>query len=311
MKNKALCVQKKKGQLFKKTDRQLFLLCFPAIIKVFVFSFVPMLWFLIAFENFIPRRGIFGSPWTGFENLRILWQSELPKLLGNAIILQLGNMIFPLIVSLLLGLLLFEITSKVKQKIFQTIMFFPYFISWSLVGAIVSSVIGDKGLLTGIIEKMTGERVAFYEMPQYWRFILVFMNVWKSAGVSAVLYYAILIGSDKSVYEAADLDGANRWKKILYISLPQLKLMIMLGIIMGSANLIRTDFSWIYYVSNNRSELYEVTETIEVFMFNALRKDNNYCIGTAVGLFQSVIGLVLTVGANFISKKISPESTLF
>ncbi len=317
MKEKTLTSQefgnrKKSSKLFSKTNRQLSVLCLPALIKIVIFSVIPMLWFAIAFQQFIPHKGIFGSEFVGFRNFELLFASDLPRLVLNAVILNVINMFVPLAVSLLLGLFLFEIKKKVHIKIFQTIMFFPFFISWPLVGTIISSMINDEtGFITKLILNITGEKIRFYDDPTHWRFILTVANTWKGAGVNAVLYYAVLLGNDQGMYEAADIDGASRWKKMWFLSLPCLKMMVLLGLIQASANIVRVDFSWIYYSTNNSKQLYEVTETIETYMFNALRTSSNFMIGTAVGLVQSVIGLVLSFCINGIIKKISPGSSLY
>ena len=309
---KALEKRKKNSKLRVHSNRQLTVLCLPAIIKIVVFSIIPMIWFGIAFVQFIPHKGLFGSDFVGFKNFELLFKSDLGRLLWNAIALNLLNMFIPLAVSIILGLLLFEIKVRWQLKIIQTILFFPFFISWPLVGTIISSMLNDQtGLITNIWASLFGERIRFYDDPSYWRGILTLANVWKNAGVNGVLYYAVLLGSDQEVYEAADIDGAGRWKKMWFLSLPALKLMVLLGLIQASANIIRVDFSWIYYCTNNSRQLYEVTETIEVYMFNALRTSSNFMIGTAVGLVQSVIGLILSLGINYIIKWISPGSSLY
>ena len=300
------------SRLRQKSSRQLLILCLPIIIKTLIFSIIPMLWLVLAFQDFIPHKGIFRSEFIGFDNFELLFRTDLYHLIKNAVILNVLSMIFPTVTSLLIGLLMFEIKKKLQLKTFQTILFFPFFISWPLVGTILMAMIGEEtGMITNLVYTLTWNKVRFYDNPDFWRFILTSANVWKVAGVNAVLYYAVLLGNDPEMYEAADIDGAGRWKKMWFLSLPSLKLMILLGIITASANILRVDFSWIYYSTNNKTELYEVTETIEVYMFNALRRDANYMIGTAVGLVQSVVGLVLSFTINSVVKRLSPGSSLY
>ena len=305
---------KKRGQsdLFASSNRQLTVLCLPALIKIFVFSIIPMIWFVIAFQQFIPHLGILYSPWVGWRNFELLFSTDLPRLITNAVVLNVLNMFIPLLVQIILGLFLYEVKKRRRLKIIQTIMFFPFFISWPLVGTIIGSLLGEEtGMLTHLVYAVSGKEIRFYDDPKYWRTILIIASTWKAAGVNAVLYYAVLLGNDQSMYEAADVDGANRWEKMWYLSLPSLKLMILLGLIQASANIVRVDFSWVYYSKQNSKQLYPVTETIETYMFNALRTSNNFMIGTAVGLVQSVLGVILSFIVNFIIKHVSPESWLF
>ena len=302
----------RRSKLFSKSNRQLPILCLPALIKIFVFSIIPMVWFAIAFQQFIPYKGILYSPWVGLRNFKLLFSTDLPRLIINAVVLNVLNMFIPLVVQILLGLFLYEIKKRWQLKVIQTIMFFPFFISWPLVGTIISSLINENtGMVTNFIQAISGKEIRFYDDPKYWRTILIIASTWKSAGVNAVLYYAVLLGNDQAMYEAADVDGASRWKKMWYISLPSLKLMIILGLIQASANIVRVDFSWIYYSTKNSKQLYPVTETIETYMFNALRTTSNFMIGTAVGLVQSVLGVILSFSVNFVIKRVSPDSSLF
>lgn len=307
-----LPVQKKKKRngVQKSEDRQLLLLCLPALIKIFLFSYLPLIGLVMAFQFYIPRRGLFGSTWMGFANFDYLLKSSIAsRLITNAIAINLLGIVFGTIFSLLLGLFLFEITNKLFLKISQTVIIFPYFVSWPLVGVLVSAFLGeDTGMLTSVLHSLFGVDIDFYAQPKYWWGIITIANVWKTAGLSAVVYYAILTGTDKSTYEAAAIDGAGRFKQMWYLSLPALKLMIILNIIMSSANILKVDFNMVYFVSNNAAALYPKTDVIETYMFRALRTEGDYSIGTATGLVQGVVGLALTVITNKVCQKVSHES---
>lgn len=297
----------------KKRDLQYFILLIPGFIKIFIFSLLPIVGLIIAFERYIPRLGLFGSPFVGLDNLELLFTSSvLKQLLINTTVLTLLQVFFGLITSVTLSLILFEIRDRNKIKILQIFLLFPYFISWPLVGMMVQSLLSsDSGMITHLILNITGEKIEFYAEPKYWRFILTFASCWKSVGINGILYYAVLIGVDKGLYEAASLDGANTFRKMWHVSLPALSMMLCLGLITSMSGILRYDFSLVYYLTNNRSELLPTTEVIEVYMFNTMRTTPNFPIGSAVGLFQSVFGFILSIIANLIIKKINGESALF
>ena len=301
--------KKKMSKAIKRENAQLWLLCLPGMIKVLIFSYIPFVWLVMAFQFYIPRRGIFGSTWVGFENFEYLIKSSVAtRIITNSIVINVLGIVFCTLVSVILGLFLYEVTKRWVLKISQTVVIFPYFVSWPLVGILVSSFLSERtGMITSIID-IFGERPDFYSDPEVWWGIITFCNVWKNAGLSAVTYYAVLMGVDKEMYEAAEIDGANRFRRMISISMPALKLMIVLNIIMSSANILRVDFNMIYYVTNNAAALYSKTDVIETYMFRALRTEGDYSIGTATGLLQAFVGFLLTLGVNYLSKKLSKES---
>lgn len=309
MRNPKQC--KKKGNKSRRKDnRDLFLLSLPGILKVFIFSYIPFIWLTIAFQFYKPRRGILGSDWVGFENFNFLLKSSTAStLIRNAVVINVLGIIFGTIFSVILGLFLYEITRKIMLKVAQTVVIFPYFVSWPLVGVLVMSFLSDRtGMLTNIIKSLFGSEIDPYSNPNIWWGIITFCSVWKSAGLSAVTYYAVLMTNDKSLYEAAEIDGASRFRTLWHVALPSLKLMIILNVIMSSANVLRCDFNMVYYVTNNAAALYDKTDVIETYIFRALRTDGDYSISTAIGLLQAFVGFVLTIIVNQVCKKISKES---
>ncbi len=303
---------KSKNALKKKYNRELFLITIPLLVKTFIFSIVPLLWLVIAFQFYIPRLGIFGSRWVGFDNFRYLVTSAtFFSMIRNALVLNVLDIILGTVTGIVLGLLLFEIVGKKRLKVIQTIFFFPYFITWAVTGTLLDTFIGDTGLLTEWLSNLSGTQVNFYNMPWLWWVIIVLMGIWKGAGVSAVVNYAVLMGADPEMYEAANIDGANRLQKMWFLSLPYMKNMLVVNIIMSCSNLIRYDFSRIYFLTGDRSTLYETTDVIETYMYRALRTSGQYEVSTAAGLLQSVVGLGLCVCANFVTRRVSKESSLF
>lgn len=308
---KTLSKQKKKRGLYHKSDLQLLLMSTPALLKIFIFSYLPMVGIVIAFQDYKPRTGFF-SEFVGFENFKYLIASpNFYQILFNTLLLNILFIFTGLIVSVALALLLYEITSRLYLKIAQTAMFFPYFISWTVAALILLSLLDSQGLITSIIENVTGETIQFYMESKYWRFILVLMNIWKGAGVSAIVYYATLMNADHSIYEAAEIDGANRFQKMIHISLPYLKTMICVMTIMSFGNILHVDFNMVFFLTKNSGPLYPTVDVIDTYVFRALRQDGDFAISAAIGLVQSVVGMICSIVVNKASKKIEPQSALF
>lgn len=294
----------------RKKSKQLLIMCLPAIIKVFLFSYIPLIGLVMAFQNYIPRKGIFHSPGVGFTNFEYLLKSSTAvRLIVNEVVLNVLIIFFGTVVSVILGLFLFEVVSQKFVKIAQIILIFPYFTSWALVAVLLSSFIGtENGMITRWLESAFGLSIDFYAMPNIWRGLITFSNVWKTAGLSAVVYYAVLLGVDREVYEAAEMDGAGKFRTMWSISLPYLKQMIIINIIMSSANILRIDFNMVYFLTENKSTLYPTTDVIETYMFRILRTEGDVSVTAATGMIQGVVGLVLTLILNWFCKKLFGES---
>ena len=294
----------------KKKSKHWLIMCLPAMLKVFLFSYLPLIGLVMAFQHYIPRKGIFHSPSAKFEHFEYLIKSSTAvRLIVNDVILNVLIIFFGTVVALVLGLFLFEVVSQRFVKVAQIIMIFPYFTSWALVAVLLSAFLGsENGMLTRWIESAFGKTIDFYAMPSLWRGIVTFSNVWKTAGLSAVVYYAVLIGVDRGVYEAADMDGAGRFRTMWSISLPYLKQMIIINIIMSSANILKIDFNMVYFLTENRSTLYPTMDVIETYMFRILRTEGDVSVTAATGLMQGVVGLILTLILNWLCKKLFGES---
>lgn len=307
-----MSLKKKRNGLQGKADRQLLVLCVPAFLKLLVFSYIPLVGIYMAFVNYRPSKGIFGSDFVGFANFKFLFKSvDFKRIFSNTISYNLIFIFTGLIVSLLLALLIFEIKNRTALKVYQTMFFLPYFISWVLVSLILQALIDNTGVVTVLIQKIFHKKISFYTTPSAWRIILPLVNIWKGAGVSAIIYYATLMNCDVSLYEAAELDGANRWQKMLHISIPYLKTMICVNTIMSGANILRSDLGLFYYTTKDVTNLWEATDVVDTYIWRLLRKAGEFKIGTAVGLVQGVVGLVFTVIANWIVRKIDAQSALY
>ena len=295
---------------YKRENIQLWVLCLPGIIKVFVFSYIPMVWLLLAFKFYIPSYGLFGSPFEGFYNFELLFSSgQALLLIKNAITINVLNIFVSTLVAVLIGLFMHELAGRGFLKFSQMILIMPFFVSWPLVGLLLKTFIGEgTGMLASILSSITGSEAGFYKKPELWPWIIMLSYVWKTAGMSGITYFAVLMGVDKSPYEAAQMDGAGTFKVMWHISLPVLKLMIILNIIMSSINILKVDFNMVYYLTEGNAVLYATTDVIETFMFRATQSGTGLEQGTAIGLIQGLFGLILTLSINKVCKKFFRES---
>jgi len=288
------------------------LLMVPGIICYIIWSYLPMFGIIIAFKRFIPTKGILGSDWVGFENFKFFFTSQdATRITINTLSYGIIFMITGIIAAVFVALLLFEITNHRALKIYQSIIILPHFLSWVIVGYISYILLNPQaGTLNQILGFFKIAQIGWYAEPKYWPYILTLANLWKHIGMSSIVYYAALMGVDAEMFEAATLDGANKWQRRWYILIPSLiPLMIILSIL-GIGNIFRGDFGLFYQLSRDVGTLYPTTDIIDTYVYRGLRT-GDMSITAAVGLIQSFVGVILVVGTNLIVKKIDPDSSLF
>ncbi|WP_223869676.1 ABC transporter permease [Paenibacillus sabuli] len=292
---------------------QLIAMTLPAILKIFVFAYLPMAGIILAFKDYVPVKGMFGSPWNGFENFAFFFQSaDAWRILRNTIGLNALLIAAELLAGVLFALLLYEIASKKLLKAYQSVMFFPYFFSWVLVGLMMTTLLGPStGMLTTLIRKLTGHEVSFYSEPWYWLIILPLVAVWKGTGFSSLIYYSALMSIDKELFEAAEIDGATRVQSIRHISVPFLIPMMVMLTILAIGNILRADFGLFYFVPRNISALFPVTDVLDTYVFRALTVNGDFAMSAAVGVFQSVVGFFMILGTNWLAKRVNRDYGLF
>lgn len=296
----------------RKSNFQMLAMCLPAMLKLLIFAYIPMAGIVIAFQDFRPAKGFFGSKWIGFKNFEFFFKSnDWLRMIENTVVMNLLFIFVGLVVSIVLALIMYELHSRVFLKLSQTFFFFPYFISWPMVGLILLTFLNSDGIITNLIETFTGKSINFYMESEYWRVILLIVHVWKGAGVNAIIYYANMMSIDKEFYEAAELDGANRLQCAWYITLPEIKTMVTVLTVMSIGNIIRADFGMFYYVPRNSTMLYATTDVIDTYVFRAINQLGDFSMGSAIGLFQSVVGFIMIVVTNAIVRKVNKEAALF
>lgn len=301
----------RKTQRFR-YNANLFLLALPAVLFFFVFCYVPMFGVIIAFKEYRYDAGILGSKFVWFDNFRYFFTSQDAwRLTRNTVGYALAFIATGTSLSVAAALLLFELKSRRMVKFYQTAMVLPRFLSWVIVGFITYIVFQpDVGVADQLVRLFGGKQISWYAEKAYWPFILVAVNLWKGIGMSSVMYYAVLVGVDESLFEAAEIDGASKLQKTLHVSVPALIPLTVILLILSIGSLFRGDFGLFYQIPRDVGTLYPVTDIIDTYVYRGLR-GGNIAVTAAVGLFQSVVGLVLIVVANSVVRRISPENSLY
>lgn len=291
----------------------LLLMLLPALVYVILFSYLPMFGVVLAFKDFNYRDGILGSPWAGFDNFKFLFVSnKLWPLTRNTLLYNLAFIVFGMFFEVSFAILINELGSKFFKKFSQTLMFLPYFISWVVVAAMVQAFFSyEHGIVNNFIESIGLSRVNIYSNPNVWPFLLVFFRIWKNTGYGSVVYLAAVTGIDPGIYEAAEIDGANVWQRIIHITLPCLKGTMMIMFLLAVGAIFRGDFGLFYQLVGNNGQILGVADILDTFIYRALITSNDIGMSSASGLYQSVLCFVTIITVNGIIKKIDPDYTLF
>ncbi len=296
-----------------KKNWELLLLCLPAVAAYIIFHYIPMVGLIMPFINYKFNLGLFGSKWIGFKNFRFLFRStDLWRITRNTVGYNLIFLAVGTVVNIGVALLLFEIKERRNAlKTYQTIMTFTEFMSWVIVGFITYAIFNPRlGVMNQLIRALGGQGVDVYSSPQYWPFIIPIVNVWKGVGMGSMMYLANLMGIDASLYEAATIDGANRWQQTRYISIPNIIPLWTIIAILCVGNIFSGDFGLFYQIPRNVGLLYETTDIINTFVYRGLQ-DTNYGQSSAVGFIQSILGLICVGLTNWVVTKIEPENAMF
>lgn len=317
-KNSNSNVVRKKRRKIAKNEWQLYSLCLIPLLLVFVFSYLPMFGVVIAFKNYKFNKGIFGSPWVGLSNFEFFVKSDVfVKLIRNTLGNNLLFIVFGIVASLIIAILLFELKSRKATKVFQTLMITPHFMSWVIVAYMVYAILNPNyGYLNQLLGLFGVEGIDWYSKPYAWPVILTITNVWKNVGMDSVVYYASLMGIDTSLFEAAEIDGASKFKRTIHIVLPSLVPLITILTILKIGGIFRADFGLFYTVTQDgaNGNLYETTNVIDTYIFRTFKGSsggNSYGLTAAVGLLQSVVGMILVCFTNWASKKVDEDLGLF
>ena len=273
---------------------------------------------VIAFKDYRYSRdgflaSLIQSEWVGFQNFEYLFSTNDAYIITrNTILYNTAFIILGLIFSVAMAIILSEIVSKRMAKLYQTGMFLPYFLSWVIVGYFTFSFLSvDKGVINQILVSLGKPAITWYSDPTYWPFILVFLNLWKGIGYSSVVYLAAIVGIDKTYYEAAMIDGANKWQQIRHITIPSITPLITILTLFAIGRIFYADFGLFYQIPRNSGPLYEVTNVIDTYVYRGLKASGEISMSTAAGLYQSFVGFVLVITSNWIVRKFNKDNALF
>lgn len=295
-----------------KKNRVMLCMLIPATVFVIIFSYIPMGGIVLAFKNFSYAQGIFHSPWNGLDNFRYLFVSNrIWTLTRNTLLYNIAFIFLGVIFEVGFAIILSEITGKVFKKFAQGFMFLPYFISWVVVSTIMLNIFGNNGVLNSILAQFGVTNFSIYKQVKEWPIVLVIVRLWKQTGYGSVVYLAAIAGISKDLYEAADIDGANVWQKIRYITIPSLKPTIMIMVLLALGNVFRGDFGMFYQLVGSNQLLLNTSDIIDTYIYRMLTTSPNVGFTAAAGLYQSVLCFVTIVAANYIVKKVDPDYTLF
>ena len=291
-----------------------YLMALPALIYIFINNYIPMAGIVIAFKNYKVTKGIFGSDWCGLSNFKFLFSSpDALNITKNTLLYNLAFIILGTLFAIIVAIFLNEVRSKVSRNIFQTLILLPYLVSIIVVAYVVYGFLSPATgyVNTHILAAFGKEGISWYENGKYWPFILVFVNIWKSFGYNSIIYVATLAGFDPSLYEAAAVDGATKTQQILHITIPCLKPTIITLTLMSVGRIFFSDFGLFYQVTMNSGSLIDATSTIDTYVFRGLMERGNIGMSAAAGFYQSLVGFVLILAANGITRKISRDNALF
>lgn len=302
-----------------KNNRELLLLALPAIIITILVKYLAYPGLILAFKDYqsSSTQGFFGSlissPWVGLENFKFLAiNPDIGLVLRNTLGYNILLIVLGLVAAVASAIILNEILNLKTKKYIQTMMFFPFFMSWVSVSYMMIGFFDtDFGFINQVITFFGGTPVEWYNDPTWWPFIIIFMGLWKGLGYNSVIYLSSVMSIDKSFYEAAIIDGASKWQQIKWITIPTLKPMMIILTILGIGGIMYSDFGLFYQLPRNSAALYNVTQTLDIFVYNAIQAPGSLELSAAAAFFQSIIGCAMVIGTNFIVRKLDPDSSLF
>ena len=298
----------------RKLNLPLYFMMLPGLIYLIFNNYIPMSFTVIAFKNFNFQKGVWGSDFVGLNNFKTLFSTRDSRIIfRNTLAYNLVFIAASLIIGLGIAILLDELRSKKAKRMYQMAYLIPYMISITVVSYIVYALLStDTGFINNTVLKAFGkDGISWYSVPKYWPFILVLVNQWKWLGYNSIIYYSSVISIDSELYEAACIDGATRFQRIGYITIPVIRSTIITMTLLQLGSIFKSDFGLFYQVPMNSSALMNVTNTIDTYLYRGIKSVGTMGMSSAAGLFQSVIGFVLVLAANAIVRRIDKDSAIF
>jgi len=291
----------------------LYIMAVPGMLYLFINNYMPLPGLVLAFKNYNARKGIWGSDWAGFNNFKYLFATQDAFIITrNTILYNLTFIVVNTMMAIAVAIILSELRTRGK-KFYQSAILLPFLISSVIIGYLVFAFLStENGFINNSILAPLGlERISWYIEKKYWPFILVLVNTWKNIGYNCIIYLSTIVGFDKGYYEAASIDGASKWKQITKITIPLLRPTIIMLVLMSIGRIFYSDFGLFYQVPQNSGALYSVTNTIDTYVYRGLLELGDITMSAAAGVYQSLVGFILVLGANLLVRKMDPENALF
>lgn len=303
--------------LFKLTESKVLcaldFMVLPGMIYFLINNYIPMVGLYISFKKIDYSLGLWRSPWVGFSNFKTLFTNDsVWTITRNTLLYNIAFIVLGIITGIIVGICLAEVAKKFLQRTYQTLILLPQLISFVIVAYIIYAFLApESGMLARLVYGADASGGDFYADPTWWPVILIFVNLWKMLGYNSIVFLSSIVGIDRSLYEAAKVDGASKWKQIWYVTIPQLKPTIITLFLLQTGRIFYSDFGLFYQVPLNQGALYEVTDTIDTFVYRALMVNNNISLASATSTYQAIVGFVLVLAVNLIVRKADKDSALF
>lgn len=296
-----------------KHNPYLCLLCLPAILWFCIFAYSPLVYLLTAFKKYQPTQGLWGSEWVGLKNFQAFFGSDaFFRVTFNTIFLNALFIVTSMVVSIFIAIALSEVGNKLFKKVTQSVVILPHFISWTVIALLCEALLKTQnGFINNILVSLGLEKINFYQDASVWPALLVFLRIWQGAGYGSIVYLATIAGLDQEMFEAARVDGATRGQCIRYLTLPLLKTTAIMLFIMNIGKIFNGDFGMIYNLVGTNSMLYRTTDVIDTYVYRMLVESTNIGQSAAVSFYQSVMGFIIVMATNALTKKLDPDSALF
>ena len=287
-------------------DRWLYALLVPGVVYFLVFKYLPMWGVVMAFENYVPFSGVFGSEWVGMKWFGYFFSSPAwTRYLANTLVLSLMNIVFYFPAPIILALLLNEMQSLRYKKVLQTLLYVPHFISIVIVVSITFVIFGSSGIIYRLTEKMLGQPIKYLSDPGVFRWMIIGQTIWKETGWGTIIFLAALTNVDVQLYEAAMVDGAGRLRRLWHITLPAIRSTIVLMLILRMGSMLDTGYDHLILMANSLNR--NVSQTQDVFVYEQGLKNGQYSYASAVGLMKAVVSVTLVVSANKIAHALGEQ----
>jgi putative aldouronate transport system permease protein len=311
----SLAVRKVNTRLMKlKRALPLFIMMLPGLIYLLFNNYLPMFGLIIAFKDINFAKGILASDWIGFKNFEYLFSTrDAFVITRNTILYNGGFIILNTVLAIAVAIMLNEIKNKLAKSFYQSVILMPFLISMVIVSYLGYAFLSeDTGFLNNTILPLLGlDDVSWYSEAKYWPYILTFINMWKGIGFLCVIYLAAIIGIDQEFYEAATLDGANKWQQIIHITIPSIMPVIIMMTLLAIGRIFYSDFGLFYQVPMNSGAIYDTTNVIDTYVYRGLMQLGDIGMSAAAGLYQSVVGFILVLVSNYLVRRKSKDNALF